>query len=81
MSDTVETPAATPAPPVIGIEDLAIYLQIIDAFAQRGNIRGDELSLVGKARDNLAAFLKYVDESRRQKEEQEKAAVGPTAQG
>lgn len=46
--------------PSIQLVDLANALRIIDAAAERGAFRGDELSQVGMVRDKIAAFLEAV---------------------
>lgn len=56
MSDTnPETVAAEQ--PTIGIVDLQNALKIIDAAAERGAYRGNELTAVGAVRDKIQAFL------------------------
>jgi len=53
---------ATPNPdvPQIGIVDLQNALRIIDAAAERGAFKGNELTAVGATRDKFAAFLAAV---------------------
>jgi hypothetical protein len=46
--------------PSINLQDVAALLQIVDAAAQRGAFRGDELTSVGAVRDKAAAFIEYV---------------------
>jgi len=55
---TVETPVDEN--PTIQIVDLANALSIIDAAAERGAFKGNELTQVGAVRDRLAIFLKAV---------------------
>jgi hypothetical protein len=56
--------------PSINLQDVAAMLQIIDAAAQRGAFKGDELTAVGTVRDKAAAFIEYV---RKQAEEAQAA--------
>lgn len=46
-----------PAAPQIGISDLQNVVKIIDAAAERGAFRGNELTAVGAVRDKVANFL------------------------
>jgi hypothetical protein len=56
MSETnTETAPAEQA--TIGIVDLQNALKIIDAAAERGAFRGNELTAVGAVRDKFQAFL------------------------
>lgn len=50
-------------PPQIGIVDLQNALKIIDASAERGAFKGNELTVVGVTRDRIAAFLATVTDS------------------
>ena len=43
--------------PTIGVADLEACVKIIDACAQRGAFKGDELASVGNVRDRLSAFI------------------------
>jgi hypothetical protein len=54
--DTVVT-EETPEVPTFGIQDLVFTLQILEACAQRGAFRADEMSNVGTVYDRLKAFL------------------------
>ena len=60
MSDdttqTTEQPQA-PQGPSLQLNDLVMALQVIQASAQRGAIRADEMSTVGPLHDRLFAFL------------------------
>lgn len=56
MSDTNPETAAAEQP-TIGIVDLQNALKIIDAAAERGAYRGNELTAVGAVRDKIQAFL------------------------
>jgi hypothetical protein len=61
MSDdatqTTEATVEQPAAPSLQLSDLVLALQTIQAFAQRGVIRADEMSTVGGLHDRLFAFL------------------------
>ena len=43
--------------PTIGVNDLEACVKIIDACAQRGAFKGEELGSVGNIRDRLSAFI------------------------
>jgi hypothetical protein len=53
----VEQAPAVPAGPSLQLSDLVLALQTIQAMAQRGAIRADEMSTVGPLHDRLFAFL------------------------
>jgi len=55
--DTVVTEETTPEVPTFGIQDLVFTLQVLEACAQRGAFRADEMSNVGTVYDRLKAFL------------------------
>ena len=55
MSEEMQTPTIT-------VQDVAALLQIVDAAAQRGAFRGEELSSVGAVRDKAAQFVQFVRE-------------------
>ena len=61
MSDetiqTQEQEQAAPQGPSLQLNDLVMALQVIQASAQRGAIRADEMSTVGPLHDRLFAFL------------------------
>jgi hypothetical protein len=59
MSETIENTTG-PKVPEIGIVDLQNVVQIIDAAAERGAFRGNELASVGSVRDRIDAFVKAV---------------------
>lgn len=42
----------------LDLQDLAGAVRIIDIAIERGAIKGEEASVVGKVRDNLVAFVK-----------------------
>ena len=51
----VEQPA--PQPPSLQLSDLVMALQTIQAMAQRGAVRADEMTTIGGLHDRLFAFL------------------------
>ena len=60
--DTTQTTEATPEPTEaqsanLQLSDLVLALQTIQAMAQRGAVRADEMSTVGPLHDRLFAFL------------------------
>ena len=59
MSDeTTQTQEqVAPQGPGLQLSDLVMALQVIQASAQRGAIRADEMSTVGPLHDRLFAFL------------------------
>jgi hypothetical protein len=59
MSDTTQAPAEN-AGPTINLVDLQNVLRIIDAAAERGAFKGNELSVVGQVRDKISTFLEAV---------------------
>ena len=79
MSDT-QTPAENAAP-TINLVDLQNVLRIIDAAAERGAFKGNELSVVGQVRDKVATFLEAVmpkEETQAQEaEDEEEEAPAP----
>ncbi len=42
----------------LSLNDLAMAVKIIDLCSERGSFKGDELSIVGQVRGNLAQFVK-----------------------
>jgi hypothetical protein len=59
MSDTTQATGEN-AGPTINLVDLQNVLRIIDAAAERGAFKGNELSVVGQVRDKVATFLEAV---------------------
>ena len=55
--DPVQDQPQAPQGPSLQINDLIMALQVIQASAQRGAIRADEMSTVGPLHDRLFAFL------------------------
>lgn len=55
--------------PVLELADFALMLQVIDVFAQRGNLRGDELTSLGKLRDKVFKFVTAVQAASKPAEE------------
>ena len=56
ITQTQEAPVA-PTGPSLQLSDLVLALQTIQASAQRGAIRADEMTAVGGLHDRLFAFL------------------------
>jgi hypothetical protein len=56
----IDMPEQKDESPQIGIVDLQNALRIIDASAERGTFKGNELTVVGTTRDRIAAFLAAV---------------------
>ena len=56
-TQTTQPEAQEPQGPSLQLNDLVLALQIIQASAQRGAIRADEMSTVGPLHDRLFAFL------------------------
>ena len=48
---------AQPAGPSLSLQDLVLALQTIQAAAQRGAIKADEMTIVGGLYDRMFAFL------------------------
>jgi len=48
---------AQPAGPSLSLQDLVLALQTIQAAAQRGAVRADEMTTVGGLYDRMFAFL------------------------
>lgn len=42
----------------LSLNDLAMAVKIIDLCSERGAFKGDELSVIGQVRGNLAQFVK-----------------------
>jgi hypothetical protein len=53
---TLAQPQA-PAAPSLSLQDLVLALQTIQACAQRGAVRADEMTTVGGLYDRMFAFL------------------------
>jgi hypothetical protein len=73
----VETPAEAPT---IGIVDLQNALKIIDAAAERGAFRGNELTAVGTVRDKINAFLDSLPKAEGEAEAAETTETAEPAQ-
>jgi hypothetical protein len=48
---------AQPAAPSLSLQDLVLAMQTIQACAQRGAVRAEEMSIVGGLYDRMFAFL------------------------
>lgn len=56
-------------PDSISLNDLQVLLQIVDLASQRGAFRGAELTQVGAIFDKLNAFLTFIAEQQKAREE------------
>jgi len=59
MSEENNAEAVDPNVPNISYGDIMASVRIIDASANRGAFRGEELVSVGTVRERLVAFLAY----------------------
>jgi hypothetical protein len=57
MTDETTQTVEAPTGPSLQLSDLVLALQVIQASAQRGSIRAEEMSTVGPLHDRLFAFL------------------------
>ena len=73
MSETNTQPPNTESPESISLNDLQVILQIVDAAAERGAFKGEELSSVGAVRDKLSAFLTFVAQAQEEQRAKEEA--------
>lgn len=68
--DTIQNTQAPaveqPAAPSLQLSDLVLALQTIQAAAQRGAVRADEMSTIGGLHDRLFAFLEAQGAIKRQ---------------
>ena len=64
-----------PIPDSISLTDLQLLLQIVDLASQRGAFRGAELTQVGAIFDKLNAFLSYIAEQQKAREEASSGAT------
>lgn len=71
--EEVETPATEQTeravPDSISLNDLQVLLQIVDLASQRGAFRGAELTQVGAIFDKLNAFLTFIAEQQKARDE------------
>ena len=54
---TLAQPQEAPAGPSLSLQDLVLALQTIQACAQRGAVRAEEMTTVGGLYDRMFAFL------------------------
>ena len=66
---TPETQADS-LPESISLQDLQVLLQIVDLASSRGAFRGAELTQVGAIFDKLNAFLSFIAEQQKNREEE-----------
>ena len=62
-------------PESISLQDLQVLLQIVDLASSRGAFRGAELTQVGAIFDKLNAFLTFIAEQQKAREEAEETAT------
>lgn len=62
-------------PDSISLNDLQLLLQIVDLASSRGAFRGAELTQVGAIFDKLNAFLTFIAEQQKAREEAEETAT------
>lgn len=62
-------------PDSISLNDLQLLLQIVDLASQRGAFRGAELTQVGAIFDKLNAFLTFIAEQQKARDEAEETAT------
>lgn len=62
MTDTTETSSN------LGLPDIINAVRIIDAAAERGAFKGNELSQVGAVRDKIAAFIEAATKAQKDAE-------------
>ncbi len=67
------------AAPQIGIQDLQNVVKVIDAAAERGAFKGNELTAVGAVRDKIANFLGAIPTTDEAEVEAEDAPVAEAA--
>ncbi len=71
--EEVDAPAAEQServvPDSISLNDLQVLLQIVDLASQRGAFRGAELTQVGAIFDKLNAFLTFIAEQQKARDE------------
>jgi len=71
--EEVDTPALEPTekavPESISLNDLQVLLQIVDLASQRGAFRGAELTQVGAIFDKLNAFLTFIAEQQKARDD------------
>lgn len=58
----------------ITVADIAGGLQLMDAAIERGTFKGEEVSSVGKVRDNFAAFIEHQQQLQKEAEAEEQDA-------
>lgn len=69
-----------PAAPQISINDLQNVVKVIDAAAERGAFKGNELTAVGAVRDKVANFLAAIPSDEESANEGAEAPATETAE-
>ena len=67
---TQETTQDSNVPESISLQDLQVLLQIVDLASSRGAFRGAELTQVGAIFDKLNAFLSFIAEQQKTRDEE-----------
>jgi hypothetical protein len=70
MSEQVQETQADSVPESISLQDLQVLLQIVDLASSRGAFRGAELTQVGAIFDKLNAFLSFIAEQQKARDEE-----------
>lgn len=68
--DNMETTQTTTENPQLTVADLQLLSRIVDLASRRGAFQASELTQVGSAYNKLAAFLQFVDNSKKEGEEE-----------
>lgn len=56
--------------PSVTINDIALVVKLIDIFADRGTIKGEELMAVGQLRQKLVSFVEHASKEENKTEEE-----------
>lgn len=70
MSEQVQEAQTDSVPESISLQDLQVLLQIVDLASSRGAFRGAELTQVGAIFDKLNAFLSFIAEQQKARDEE-----------
>lgn len=66
----METTQTSTENPQLTVADLQLLSRIVDLASRRGAFQASELTQVGNAYNKLAAFLQFVDNSKKEGEEE-----------
>ena len=70
MSEQLQEAQTDSVPESISLQDLQVLLQIVDLASSRGAFRGAELTQVGAIFDKLNAFLSFIAEQQKARDEE-----------